>query len=154
MKGSKSVIDMLNEVLTAELTAVNQHSLHSNICKNCGLNKMAEKLNEDSIEEMKHAQLLIDRILFLDGLPNLQKLFPLNIGTTVKEQLSSDKALEDKAISRLKKFIHLCRLKNDIVSANLLEDILKSEEKHIDWVKAQLNDLKIVGSKNYISQQI
>lgn len=154
MKGDVHVIKALNEVLTGELTAINQYFLHARMCKNWGYNRIAEKTYKESIEEMKHAQELLDRILFLDGIPNLQKLDKLNIGETVKEQLEADLALEFMAIDRLKKGIDICDTAKDYTSSELLEKILEDEEDHIDWLETQLNLIKDIGYENYLAQQL
>ncbi len=154
MKGDKAVIDLLNKVLEGELTAINQYFLHARMCKDWGYEKLANKVYHESIDEMKHAQQLIDRVLFLEGLPNVQKLGSLSIGQNVQEQLKSDLALENRAIPLLKEGIALCSEKKDHGSRELLEHILVSEEEHVDWLESQLHLLNEVGEKNYLSQQI
>ena len=154
MKGSKEVLKVLSEVLTAELSAINQYVLHASICKNRGLKTLGQKVYEESIDEMRHAQSLIERILFLEGHPNLQRLFPLKIGKTVPEQFKSDLALEEQAVERLRKGISICREEGDITSANLLEDILKSEEEHIDWLEDQMEVIGQIGLENYLANQV
>jgi bacterioferritin len=154
MKGDIEVIKALNNVLTGELTAINQYFLHARMCKNWGYNRIAEKTYKESIEEMKHAQELLDRVLFLDGIPNLQKLDKLNIGENVKEQLEADLALEFIAVVRLKNGIDICRSAKDHTSAELLEEILEDEEEHIDWLETQLNVIKEIGYENYLTQQL
>jgi len=154
MKGNKEVIELLNTVLEGELTAINQYFLHARMCKDWGYEKLADKVYHESIDEMKHAQQLIDRVLFLEGLPNVQKLGSLSIGQNVVEQLTSDLALENRAIPLLKKGIVLCNEKNDHGSRELLENILVSEEEHVDWLESQLHLVKEVGEKNYLAQQI
>ncbi|WP_397601645.1 bacterioferritin [Silvanigrella sp.] len=154
MKGDVNVIKALNEVLTGELTAINQYFLHARMCKNWGYNRIAEKTYKESIEEMKHAQDLLDRILFLDGIPNLQKLDKLNIGETVKEQIEADLALEFMAVDRLKRGIDTCEAARDHTSAEMLEEILEDEEEHIDWLETQLSLIKDIGYENYLSQQL
>ena len=154
MKGSANVIKLLNEVLAAELTAINQYFLHASMCKNWGFKTLGEKVFKESIDEMKHAQVLIDRILFLEGHPNLHNQIPFNVGKTVPEQLKSDLKLEEKAVDRLQKAITACRKEEDITSAVLLEDILKSEEEHIDWLEDQLEVIDKVGLENYLTQQV
>lgn len=154
MKGHEEVINALKEILTNELTAVNQYFLHSRMCKDWGYEKLADTFYKESIDEMKHARTIIDRILFLEGAPNLQKLHPLKIGTTVKKQLENDLSLEDKAISDLKKSIEICIKKSDFASKEILESILTSEEEHTDWIESQLHLIKEVGEENYLSQQM
>lgn len=154
MKGDINVIKALNDVLTGELTAINQYFLHARMCKNWGYNRIAEKTYKESIEEMKHAQDLLDRVLFLEGIPNLQRLDKLNIGETVKEQLEADLALEFLAVDRLKNAIEICEKVKDRTSGELLEDILKDEEEHIDWLETQLSLIKDIGLENYLAQQV
>ena len=154
MKGDPKVIEILNEVLTGELTAINQYFLHARMCKSWGYNKLGDKIHKESIDEMKHASALTDRILFLEGLPNLQRLGKLNIGETVPEQLAADLALELEAIPRLKKGIKICMDANDHGSRELLEHILVSEEEHTDWIEAQLSMIKDIGKENYLAQQM
>lgn len=154
MKGHESVISALKEILTNELTAVNQYFLHSRMCKDWGYEKLAEKFYKESIDEMKHAREIIDRILFLEGAPNLQKLHALKIGATVKKQLENDLALENKAISDLKKTIEICIQHSDFASKELLENILVSEEEHTDWIESQLHLIQEIGEENYLSQQL
>ena len=154
MKGDINVIKALNEVLTGELTAINQYFLHARMCKNWGYYRIADKTYKESIEEMKDAQDLLDRVLFLEGIPNLQKLDKLNIGETVKEQLEADLALEFTALNRLKHGIEVCKNAKDYTSAELLEDILEDEEEHIDWLETQLGLIKDIGFENYLAQQL
>lgn len=154
MKGDAKVIQALNDILTGELTAINQYFLHARMCTSWGFDKIGKKVYKESIDEMKHAQWLIDRVLFLEGIPNVQKLGTLNIGENVKEQLESDLALEFQAIPRLKTAIALCNDTNDHGSRELLEKILVSEEEHVDWLEAQLNLIQQVGLQNYLAQQI
>lgn len=154
MKGDIHVIKALNEVLTGELTAINQYFLHARMCKNWGYHRIAEKTYKESIEEMKHAQELLDRILFLDGIPNLQKLDKLNIGENVKEQIEADLALEFMALERLKKGIDICIIAKDHTSCELLEKILEDEEEHVDWLETQLSLIKDIGYENYLTQQL
>jgi bacterioferritin len=154
MKGDPRVIDLLNEVLTGELTAINQYFLHARMCKNWGYDHLAEKIRKESIDEMKHADMLIERVLFLGGLPNLQKLGKLAIGTTVVEMLQNDLAVENTAIPLLNKGIQTCRDLGDNGSEDLLTRILVSEEAHVDWLEAQLELVKQLGAQLYQSQQI
>ena len=154
MKGDVNVIKALNEVLTGELTAINQYFLHARMCKNWGYLRIADFTYKESIEEMKHAQNLLDRILFLEGIPNLQKLDKINIGENVKEQFDSDLALEFIAINRLKTAIDICYAAKDHTSRELLEHILADEENHVDWLEAQLGIVKDIGLENYLSQQL
>ena len=154
MQGDPRIIEILNEVLTGELTAINQYFLHARICKNWGYERIANTIHKESIDEMKHAQNLTDRVLFLDGIPNLQKLGKLNIGETVPEQLKSDMALEFQAIERLRTGINLCMDLRDYASKDLLEQILVDEERHVDWLEAQLKQIADIGVENYLAQQI
>lgn len=154
MKGVKEVVDVLNEVLAGELVAINQYFLHAKMCRNWGFHGLADVSRKESIEEMKHAESLIDRILFLEGVPNLQRLDRLRIGQTVPEQLKSDLDLEYTAVTRLNDAIVLCRQKGDNASEVLLSKILVSEEEHIDWLEAQLQLIEKVGEKAYLAEQI
>ncbi len=154
MKGDATVIDLLNEILTGELTAINQYFLHAKMCKNWGFKKLADYIHHESIDEMKHADKLIERILFLEGLPNLQRLSKLQVGTTVPEIFKNDYAVELTAIPLLKKAIGHCRSVADHGSEALLIEILQAEEEHVDWLEAQFDLLKQVGEQNYLAQQI
>lgn len=154
MQGDSQVIDVLNEVLTGELTAINQYFLHSRICKNWGYKKLADYIYKESIDEMKHADALIERILFLEGLPNVQRLSKVNVGQTVPEILKNDLGVEMIAVPLLKKGIKLCRDLSDNASQDLLLQILKAEEEHVDWLEAQLELIKQLGEQNYLSQQL
>ena len=154
MKGSKEVIDALNEVLAGELVAINQYFLHAKMCKNWGYAALADYIRKESIDEMRHAETLVDRILFLDGLPNLQRLDKLRIGTTVPEQLRSDLDLEYAAVKRLNDGLVLCREKGDGASEELLRKILIAEEDHVDWIETQLNLIDKLGEVAYLAEQI
>lgn len=154
MKGHPEVIKQLNIILESELTAINQYFLHARMCQSWGYAKIGAKIYKESIDEMKHAQSLIDRILFLEGLPNLQKLGSLRIGESVQEQLKSDLALEHEVVPKLLAAIDVCVEKKDPTSRELLESILSSEEEHIDWLEAQLNIIKEIGPENYLAQQL
>ncbi len=154
MKGNPQIIQILNEVLTGELTSVNQYFLAAKICQNWGYQRLYKYLYKESIDEMKHADELIERILYLDGLPNVQKLDKVYTGETIPEQLKLDLQTEIQAVERLNKGIKLARELGDNGSAELLEHILVSEEEHIDWLEAQLELLKQVGEQNYLAQQI
>jgi bacterioferritin len=154
MKGDPRIVDLLNEVLTGELTAVSQYFLHAKMCLNWGYDHLGKKIYEESIDEMKHADKLIERILFLDGLPNLQKLGKLAIGTTPIEILNNDLALEMVAIPMLNTYIQTCRDLGDNGSEDLLTHILVSEEEHVDWLESQLELVKQIGDVQYLAQQI
>ena len=154
MKGIDEVLEMLNQLLTNELTAINQYFVHAKMCKNWGYDRLAHKIRAESIDEMKHADEVIDRILFLEGVPNLQRLHKLQVGETVKEQLESDKGLEDRAIKLLNEWIPKCRALGDNATEDLMTRILVSEEQHLDWIETQLELIRQVGEQNYLSQQI
>ncbi len=154
MKGDQKVIDLLNEVLLGELTAINQYFLHAKMCQNWRYERLYEKIRHESIDEMKHADWLIERILFLEGLPNLQKLGKLLIGTSGHEILKNDLTLEMHAIPMLNRHIETCRSLGDHGSDQLLREILVSEEEHVDWLEAQLTLIAQLGEANYFAQQI
>ena len=154
MKGHDDIIKLLNQALTGELTAINQYFLHARMCADWGYNRIASKVREESIDEMKHAQELIDRILFLEGVPNVQRLGTLNIGETVPEQFEADLKLEHEAIPRLKDGIALCNQHSDHATRELLEHILVDEEGHVDWLETQLEQIRQVGVENYLTSQI
>jgi bacterioferritin len=154
MKGDPKVIDLLNEILTGELTAINQYFLHAKMCQNWGYARLHEHIKKESIDEMNHADELIERILFLEGLPNVQRLGKVNIGQTVIEMFKNDLAVENEAIPRLNKAIESCRQAGDNNTEYLLTKILSAEEEHVDWLEAQLELVKQVGEANYLAQQI
>ncbi|WP_437601510.1 bacterioferritin [Sorangium sp. So ce590] len=154
MKGAKDIVDVLNEVLAGELVAINQYFLHAKMCAHWGFVTLAAHGRAESIDEMKHADAIIDRILFLEGLPNLQRLDTLHIGQTVPEQLKSDLELEYQAVKRLNAAIALCRDKGDRTSEELLAKILESEEEHVDWLETQIGLIEKLGETAYLSQQI
>jgi bacterioferritin len=154
MKGQPSIIALLNEVLTGELTAVNQYFLHAKMCQNWRYERLYERVRKESIDEMKHADELIERILFLEGLPNVQRLGKINVGQTVPEQLKLDLAVEREALARLVDGIKLCREQGDIGSEELLTHILVSEEEHVDWLEGQLSQIEQLGEAHYLAQQI
>lgn len=153
MQGSENVIAVLNKVLYNELIAINQYVLHSRMLKNWGITKLADYEFKESIDEMKHADLLIDRVLFLDGIPNLQDLGKLFIGEHVEEILECDLRLEHVALVALRDGIALCESERDYVSRDLLRSILASEEEHIDWLEAQFDLIKRMGIENYVQLQ-
>ncbi len=154
MKGSQKVIDLLNDVLTNELTAVNQYFLHARMCENWGYDRLWHKVRAESIDEMKHADEVIERILYLEGLPNVQRLGTIKVGQTVDEQLRVDLDLEKAAIPVLNRGIELCRAEDDNGTADLLEDVLEDEEEHANWLEAQLTLIQQVGLQNYLAEQI
>ena len=154
MKGSRKVVDALNEVLSAELVGINQYFLHARMCKNWGYLRIAEVTYKESIDEMKHADELVERILFLEGLPNLQKLGRVRVGQTVPEQMTLDRDLEVDAVARLNRAIALCVAEADNTSRDLLEDMLEGEEEHLDWLETQLRLLKQLGEKTYLAEQL
>ena len=154
MKGNDQILGLLNDLLTNELTAINQYFIHSKMCENWGYERLAHKIREESIDEMKHADWLISRILFLEGVPNLQKLNKLRVGETVREQLESDLQLEYAAIGFLNQGVATCREAGDNASKDLFERILVSEEAHTDWIETQLELMRQIGEQNYLAQQI
>ena len=154
MKGEPAIIEAMNEVLTAELTAINQYFIHHKMCENWGYERLAKKKREESIEEMKHADSIIGRILYFDGIPNMQRLSPIRIGENPVEQHKLDLAVETEAVDRLNKAIALCREKGDNGSRELLEDILVNEEESVDWLEAQLHIIEEIGKEQYLAEQI
>ena len=154
MKGDAKVIELLNKALYNELTAINQYFLHAKMLKNWGLKELAEHEYHESIDEMKHADSLSERILFLDGLPNFQALGRLRIGETPVEILRADLALELEAIPLLREAVAHCESVNDYVSRKLFADILESEEEHVDWIETQLSLVERLGEQNYLAQQL
>jgi bacterioferritin len=154
MKGNAEVIKVLNEVLRKELTGINQYFIHSKMCKNWGYAVLADAAWKESIEEMKHADEIIERILFLEGTPNLSAYDKISVGTTVKQQLENDLGLEEGALVVLKAGIKTCFETSENASRELLEHILIDEEEHVDWIEAQLHQIKEIGYENYLAQQI
>ena len=154
MKGAKEVIDLLNEVLAGELVAINQYFLHAKMCQNWGYLRIASRVRHESIDEMKHADQLADRILFLEGLPNFQRLDKLSIGQTVPEQFKSDLDLEYRAVKRLNDGIRLCRDRGDNATEDLLTRILVSEEEHADWLETQIRLIEHLGETAYLAEQL
>ncbi|MBI3667625.1 MAG: bacterioferritin [Acidobacteria bacterium] len=154
MKGNAKVLHHLNETLKAELTAINQYFLHASMCKNWGYERMAKKQREEAVEEMKHAEILMDRILFLEGAPDMTDMFPIKIGQNIKQQLQNDLALELDAIPRLNAAIKTAVEVGDNASRELFQKILVDEEEHVDYLEAQLGMIKEVGLELYLSQQM
>ncbi|GAB3679723.1 bacterioferritin [Actinocorallia lasiicapitis] len=152
MQGDPEVIALLNEQLTAELTAINQYFLHAKMQENWGLPKLARYTRHESIDEMKHAETLTDRLLFLEALPNYQKLNALRIGQTIKEQLESDLAIELEAVTRLRGGIEVMRDKGDATSARIFEEILADEEGHVDYLETELELLDRLGEPLYLQR--
>jgi bacterioferritin len=154
MQGDPRVIEFLNDQLAGELTAINQYFLHAKMQENWGFAALAGYTRGESIEEMRHAETLTDRILFLEGLPNLQRLFPLRIGQTLPEQYRADLAVEHDAVDRLRAGIAYMREVGDITSATIFETILADEEHHIDWLETQLDLIDRIGEELYTAQLI
>jgi bacterioferritin len=152
MDGDNDIVVLLNEQLTAELTAINQYFLHAKMQENWGFTKLARHTRHESIDEMKHAELLTDRILFLDGLPNYQKLNALRIGQTVPEQLRADLEIEMEAVERLRRGIELMRSRGDVTSARIFEHILEDEEKHVDYLETELDLVEKLGEPLYLQR--
>ena len=154
MHGNPEILSALQEVLSAELTAINQYFIHARMLRNWRYLKLADHTEKESIGEMKHAQEAMDRILYFDGIPNMQKYMKINVGKTVPEMMKVDLALEHDAVERLNRGIALATEKGDNGTRALFERILVSEEEHIDWLEAQLQQIKDIGAENYLAQQI
>lgn len=154
MKGNPKVIEVLNESLKEELTAINQYFLHAEMCENWKYEKLATHIRKESIDEMKHAEAVIERILFLDGTPIMTSPMTINVGQNVREQLESDYKLELSAIKMYNKAIEVSRQASDNSTRELFERILKDEEGHLDWIEAQLHQIKELGYERYLAQQI
>ena len=154
MQGNPKVIAELNAALKEELAAINQYFLHAEMCENWKYGKLASFIKKQSIDEMKHAEAIIERILFLDGAPNLTELLHLTVGSNVKEQLESDLKLEIGAVAMYNKSIRIARDEGDNASRELFERLLKDEESHVDWLEAQIHQIKEIGYERYLSQQI
>jgi len=154
MKGDPKVIEVLSQVLKAELTAINQYFLHAEMCENWGYQRLAKHTRKESIEEMQHAEKLMEHILYLDATPNMSDYLKINIGKNVKEQLENDLQVEYDAVKRLNEGIATCVKAADNGSRELLEEILTDEEEHIDWLEGQLHSIGEMGIENYLAQQL
>jgi bacterioferritin len=154
MKGNPKVITALNEALHEELTAINQYFLHAEMCENWHYDRLGDLIKKESIGEMKHAEILIERILFLDGTPNLTLPISLTVGKNVKEQIESDLQLEIGAVAMYNRAIEMALQESDNFSRELFERLLKDEEEHVDFLEAQLHQIKEMGYERYLSQQI
>jgi len=154
MQGNPRIIETLNDVLTAELTAINQYFIHAKMCDNWGYDRLAEHIKDESIDEMKHADSIIERILFLEGVPNMQRLYRVRVGETVKEQFELDLAVEVEAVKRFNDGIALAVEVGDNATRHMLEEMLVSEEDHADWLETQLEAMRQVGEQNYLAQQL
>jgi bacterioferritin len=154
VRGDDQILELLNDVLTAELTAINQYFLHAKLCEHWGYGRLADHVRHESIDEMKHADQITDRILFLEGVPNFQRLAPLRIGETVPEQFESDLQLEYTAIERLNRGVARAVELGDNGTRELLADILVSEEEHADWLETQLETIRQIGVELYLAQQL
>jgi bacterioferritin len=154
MQGDQEILTALNEILTSELTAINQYFIHHKMLQNWHYLRLSKKKREESIEEMKHADKLIERILFLDGVPNLQRLGPVKVGEEPIEMHKLDLELEREAVARLNKAIALCLAKQEAGTRELLEDLLKEEEESVDWLEAQLKLVSDIGRERYLSEQL
>ncbi|MBI3407745.1 MAG: bacterioferritin [Planctomycetes bacterium] len=154
MKGDPQVIDTLNRALTVELTAINQYFCQAKMCKNWGFNKLAKKHYEESLGEMKHAEMLIDRILFLEGTPEIARYDVIRVGSNIKEQFTNDLALEMSGVKHYNAAIELCTKLKDHGSRELIEPILVESEEHVDWLETQLGLIEMVGLENYLTEQM
>ncbi|WOT05979.1 bacterioferritin [Shewanella youngdeokensis] len=154
MKGQPKVVSQLNKVLTSELTAINQYFLHARMFKNWGLEDLNQKAYKKSIQDMKHADKVIERILFLEGLPNLQQLDKIRIGEHSLEMLECDKMMLEEQLLSLREAISICEQLADYVSRDLLEDLLQDEEEHLDWLEAQLELISLTGIQNYLQSKM
>ena len=154
MKGDAEIVEVLNECLTAELTAINQYFVDSKMCEDWGYERLAHRFRQDSLDEMRDAETLIDRILYLEGVPNLQRLGTVAVGETVGEKLSAALDLEVAAVERLNRGIALCTGRGDNGSRELLQGILEGEEEHSDWLETQLALVAQIGEANYLAQQV
>jgi bacterioferritin len=154
MQGKPKVLAELNNALKEELTAINQYFLHAEMCENWKYSKLGDFIKKQSIDEMKHAEEIIERILFLDGTPNMTEFLKINVGQNVKEQIESDLKLEIGAVAMYNNAVKVCRDEGDNASRELFERLLRDEEKHVDWLEAQVYQIKEMGYERYLSQQI
>jgi bacterioferritin len=154
MKGNPKVIAALNEALHEELVAISQYFLHAEMCENWHYKKLGDFIKKQSIDEMKHAEKLIERILFLDGVPNMSEALQLKVGNSVKEQMASDLRLETSAVAMYNRHVETARVAGDNASRELFEVILKDEEQHVDWLEAQMHQIREMGYEQYLAQQI
>jgi len=154
VRGDPQILEALNEILTAELTAINQYFIHAKMCGNWGYQRLAKKKRDESIDEMKDADHVIERILFLEGVPNMQRLFPVRVGEDPIEQHRLDLALETEAVGRYNKAIALAREKGDNGTRALLEQLLRGEEHSVDWLESQLNVVEQIGKECYLAEQL
>jgi bacterioferritin len=154
VQGNPEIVELLNDVLTAELTAINQYFVHAKMCGNWGYSRLHEHIRDESIDEMRHAEVLVDRILYFEGVPNLQRLLPLRVGETVAEQFRNDLEVEYAAVERLNRGIEACVAAGDNGTRHLLEEILVGEEEHVDWLETQLEAMRQVGEQQYLAEQL
>jgi bacterioferritin len=154
MQGNPKVIAALNDALREELTAINQYFLHAEMCENWHYKKLADHIRKESIDEMRHAEALIERILFLDGTPNMTETMQLSVGANVKAQLEADLKLEINAVAMYNRYVQLAREQADNASRELFERLLRDEEAHVDWLEAQVHQIQEIGYERYLSQQI
>lgn len=155
MKGSSKVVDLLNDILTAELTAINQYFIHAKMCENWGYQRLYKHIYDESIDEMKHADDIIERILFLEGIPNVQRYNKVSIGETVEEQLKLDLEMEYAAVARFRNAIKVCRDdEGDETTELMLKTMLKSEEDHVDWLETQIELIKQIGISHYLAHHM
>ncbi len=154
MKAKDGVVDLLNKVLTVDLTAINQYFVHAKMCENWGYDRLHHKVRERSIEEMKDAEVLIEHILYLEGVPNMQRMGTVNVGETVPEQLKLDLKAEQEMLKVLSDGVAHCTKVGDYTTRHMLEDMAKDVDEHIDWIETQLETIKQVGLENYLSEQI
>lgn len=154
MKAKEGVVELLNKVLTVDLTAINQYFVHAKMCDNWGYDRLHHKVRERSIEEMKDAEVLIEHILYLEGVPNMQRMGTVNVGETVPEQLKLDLKAEQEMLKILSDGVAHCTKVGDYTTRHMLEDMAKDVDEHIDWIETQLETIKQVGLENYLSEQI